>query len=362
MPELKCTLSTGVWELRQGHSQRAREPLKHIVNKALAAYFDVAHHKIYQVSTATALVEGIYQGAVRVGALREHGDLGLGTFEDLDGEMVIVNGHFLQVKCDGSVREVDDAVLSPFAVITRFAPEPAVTLDQCPDMGRLTSRFDALRHSDNIFFALRVDGQFDYVQTRAMCRTQEGVPLVQAAAVQPEFEFHDITGTLVGFRTPEYARTLNVPGYHLHFVSDDRTRGGHLLQCRGSNLRLQIQRDGEYHIALPEIEDFLKADETAVRLKCNLVHLVWIDGHYDMVGFQEVAKYGRTSGVDFGPVDVVRFAEAFGAKGLTIEAPDQIVPTIKKALATQGPVIVGVPVDYRDNHKFMEIVHPSALN
>src|SRR5713101_5030105 len=152
MPELNCTLSTGVWELLQGRSQRTREPLGHIVNKALAAYFDVAHHTIYQVSTATALVEGIYQGAVRVGALREHGDLGLGTFEDLDGEMVIVDGHFFQVRCDGSVREVEDDVLSPFAVITRFAPGPAVTLDQCPDMSHLTSRFDTLRHSDNVFF------------------------------------------------------------------------------------------------------------------------------------------------------------------------------------------------------------------
>jgi acetolactate decarboxylase len=145
MPELKCTLSTGVWELLQGRSQSAGEPLGHIVSKALAAYFDVAHHTMYQVSTATALVEGIYKGAVRVGALREHGDLGLGTFEDLDGEMVIVDGHFFQVRCDGSVREVDDAVLNPFAVITRFAPEPAVTLDQCPDMGHLTSRLRVLQ-------------------------------------------------------------------------------------------------------------------------------------------------------------------------------------------------------------------------
>jgi acetolactate decarboxylase len=215
---------------------------------------------MHQVSPATALVEGVYEGTVRVGILREHGDLRLGTFEDLDGEMVIVDGRFFQVRCDGSVREVDDAVLSPFAVITRFAPAPAVTLDQCPDMGHLTSRFDTLRHSDNVFFALRVDGWFDYVHARAMCRTQEGVPLVQAAAVQPEFEFHDIKGTLVGFWTPEYAKTFNVPGYHLHFVSDDRTRGGHLLQCRGSNLRLQIQREGDYHIALPETEAFLKAD------------------------------------------------------------------------------------------------------
>jgi acetolactate decarboxylase len=98
------------------------------------------------------------------------------------------------------------------------------------------------------------------MHTRAMCRTQEGVPLVQAAAVQPEFEFHDVAGTLVGFWTPAYAKTLNVPGYHLHFVSADRTRGGHLLQCRGAGLRLSIQREGDYHVALPDTEDFLKAD------------------------------------------------------------------------------------------------------
>jgi acetolactate synthase I/II/III large subunit len=102
--------------------------------------------------------------------------------------------------------------------------------------------------------------------------------------------------------------------------------------------------------------------ETAVRLKCNLVHMVWIDGHYDMVGLQEVAKYGRTSGADFGPVDVVTLAEAFGAKGLRIETPDQISATLKKALALQGPVLVSVPVDYRDNHRLMEIVHPEVWN
>jgi acetolactate decarboxylase len=230
------------------------------MTRDMKEYPQGAHHTLYQVSTATALVEGIYQGAVRVGTLREHGDLGLGTFEHLDGEMVIVDGHVFQVRSDGSVRECDDNVLSPFAVITRFAPEETVTLAQCLHMSHLTSQFDALRPSDNFFFALRVDGHFDYVYTRAMCRTEEGVPLVQAAAVQPEFEWHDVSGTLVGFWTPEYAKTLNVPGYHLHFVSDDRTSGGHLLQCRGTNLRLQIQREGDYHIALPETEDFFKAD------------------------------------------------------------------------------------------------------
>ena len=68
------------------------------------------------------------------------------------------------------------------------------------------------------------------------------------------------------------------------------------------------------------------------------------------------------SGVEFGPVDVVTFAQSFGAKGLRIETPDQIAPTLKKALAMEGPVVVGIPVDYRDNHRLMEIVHPNVLN
>ena len=230
-------------------------------------------HTLYQVSTATALVEGIYEGAVQVSTLRKHGDLGLGTFEGLDGEMAIVDGQFFQVRSDGSVSEVRDNVLSPFAAVTAFSADQVLTLDDCPDLSHLTSQFDTLRSSDNFFYALRVDGTFDYIHARAMRRTKEGVPLVQAAAVQPEFEFQNISGTLVGFWTPEYAKSLNVPGYHLHFISADRKHGGHLLQCQGKNLRLQIQREGDYHIVLPETEDFLKAnlrrDPTAALAKAE---------------------------------------------------------------------------------------------
>jgi acetolactate decarboxylase len=260
MGQLKAMISPGLWRALTAHAERTREPLAHIVNKALAEYLQVSHHTLYQVSTAAALVEGIYQGAVRVRTLREHGDLGLGTFENLDGEMVVVDGRFFQVRSDGSVRECADDMVSPFAVVTRFVPDEAVTLRQCADLNHLSARFDRLRHTDNVFFALRVDGHFDYVHTRAMCRAEEGVPLVQAAKTQPEFEFHDVQGTCVGFWTPDYAQRLNVPGYHLHFLSADRKQGGHMLQCRGSNLRLQIQREGDYRIALPETEDFLRAD------------------------------------------------------------------------------------------------------
>jgi acetolactate synthase-1/2/3 large subunit len=124
---------------------------------------------------------------------------------------------------------------------------------------------------------------------------------------------------------------------------------------RPSEKVISVSGDGGFLFSAMELE-------TAVRLKCNFVHLVWIDGSYDMVRFQEVAKYGRASGVDFGPVDVVRYAEAFGAKGLRIETPDDIAPTLKKAMAMQGPVIIGIPVDYRDNHRLLESLHPNVLN
>jgi acetolactate synthase-1/2/3 large subunit len=124
---------------------------------------------------------------------------------------------------------------------------------------------------------------------------------------------------------------------------------------RPSEKVISISGDGGFLYSAGELE-------TAVRLRCNLVHLVWIDGAYDMVRFQEMAKYGRASGVDFGPVDVVTFAESFGARGLSITKPEEIPTTLKQALELEGPVVVGIPVDYRDNHRLMEIVHASALN
>jgi len=102
--------------------------------------------------------------------------------------------------------------------------------------------------------------------------------------------------------------------------------------------------------------------ETAVRLKANLVHMVWIDGTYDMVATQEKLKYGRSSGTSFGPIDYIKYAEAFGATGLMINTPDQVAPVMRKAFETSGPVIVGVHVDYRDNHQLFEMIRGDSIH
>jgi len=117
---------------------------------------------------------------------------------------------------------------------------------------------------------------------------------------------------------------------------------------------LSISGDGGFLFSAMELE-------TAVRLKLNLVHMVWIDGTYDMVAVQERAKYKRTSGVDFGTVDVVKYAEAFGAKGLFINTPDEIGQQLRKAFEMPGPVLIGINVDYRDNHLLFEKVHKHLL-
>jgi acetolactate synthase-1/2/3 large subunit len=118
---------------------------------------------------------------------------------------------------------------------------------------------------------------------------------------------------------------------------------------------LSISGDGGFLFSGMELE-------TAVRLQSNLVHMIWIDGSYNMVAVQEEQKYGRSSGTTFGPLDPVKYAEAFGAKGFMIRSPDQICSVLKQAFDTPGPVLVGVQVDYRDNHKLFEQVNQRSVH
>jgi acetolactate decarboxylase len=262
MRTLHLKLPEALWAALEERQRITGEPIAHIVRAALADELQVDHHTLYQVSTSTALVEGIYRGAVTVGQLLEHGDFGLGTFEGLDGEMIVVDGRVFQVRADGVARHasLDDA--SPFALITRFEAEHTMTVARCGGLNELLAAIEPLRGSENVFYAIRVDGAFSTVHTRAMCRTEEGVPLVEAAAHQPEFHLRDVAGTMVGFWAPPYTRALEVPGYHLHFITADRDAGGHVLDCTGGNLRVQVQEVRDLRVALPANEEFLRADLT----------------------------------------------------------------------------------------------------
>jgi acetolactate decarboxylase len=260
MPTLTCDLPEALMRALEERSARTGESATQIVMRALADALEIDEETLYQVSTSTALVEGVYDGSVTIGDLKQRGDFGLGTFDDLDGEMVALDGGFYQVRGRGEVSEAADTTEVPFAVVTDFRAERTFRLETIDSFNDLAAQLDRQRTTDNLFYAVRIDGRFARIKARAISKTESGVPLVEAAAQQLEYELSDVAGTLVGFWTPLYARTLNVPGWHVHFLSDDRAEGGHVLDAQAATLRGQMQDLADLRIAMPETPAFLDAD------------------------------------------------------------------------------------------------------
>ena len=239
---------------------RIKGTLSSVVTAALSQYLDVQVHTLFQVSTSGALVAGVYDAEVSVRAILERGDFGLGTFANLDGEMVVLDGRVYQVKGTGEVSEASSEAGAPFAIVTRFSPQTDVETEPVVSFQDLEARCDKFRNSGNIFYAVRLDGRFKRVRTRAVSPPPPGTRLVDAAKVQSEFTFPNIDGTLVGLWSPGFSSAFSIAGYHFHFLSSDRQHGGHVLEVDSESLRLRIEALTQFHLALPESEAFLKAD------------------------------------------------------------------------------------------------------
>jgi len=243
-------------------SEETGEPISQLVSGTLSRCLGIPLHTLFQISTSGALVQGVYERAVSSNLLLNYGDFGLGTFENLDGEMVVLDGAIYQVRSDGKVTKIEKDVGTPFAVVTHFVADQDQMIENASSFKDLTKICDRYRDSDNLFYAFRIDGHFGHVHTRAMRETLEGLPLAKAAAIQPEFEFTGVDGTLVGIWAPQFSSALNIAGYHFHFLSEDRSKGGHLLECSGKHLRIRVERLNDFHLSLPESEEFLRADLT----------------------------------------------------------------------------------------------------
>ena len=243
-------------------SEETGEPISQLVSGTLSRCLGIPLHTLFQISTSGALVQGVYERAVSSNLLLNYGDFGLGTFENLDGEMVVLDGAIYQVRSDGKVTKIEKDVGTPFAVVTHFVADQDQMIENASSVKDLTKICDRYRDSDNLFYAFRIDGHFGNVHTRAMRETLEGLPLAKAAAIQPEFEFTGVDGTLVGIWAPQFSSALNIAGYHFHFLSEDRSKGGHLLECSGKHLRIRVERLNDFHLSLPESEEFLRADLT----------------------------------------------------------------------------------------------------
>lgn len=217
---------------------------------------------IVQVSTIDALMQGVYDGTTSLSELTGYGDFGIGTFHALDGEMVFLDGSFYQIKADGKIYSPEKNMLTPFATVTYFHPDMTTTM---PAMSYddFKSALESMMISSNLFYAIRLHGTFASVKTRSVPAQEKPYrPLIEVTATQPEFQAEAVTGTLSGFYCPPFVTGINVPGYHLHFLSDDKTFGGHVLEFEMEEGVLWLDQINHFRLTLPEEGGFLDTDLT----------------------------------------------------------------------------------------------------
>ena len=213
---------------------------------------------LWQNMPIIALLNGNYEGITQVYEAKRHGDFGLGAFAQLDGEMIAVDNAVYRVTSDSHVHKASDATRLSFATMTHFAPDDAIDLPRGTTSETLSRFLDPQLPTLNAFYAVRIDGRFSAIRARAVLKQRAPFPAF-CEVVNTEFSFGNVSGTLVGFRGPAYASALNTPGYHFHFLTDDRSGGGHVLSFTVARAGLKLQRIDYVDLAFPRSSAFEKS-------------------------------------------------------------------------------------------------------
>ena len=212
-----------------------------------------ADNKIMQTSTVNALLAGVYDGNLSTGRLLQYGDFGIGTFDRLDGEMIVLDGKVYQARADGKVYTPGNDIMTPFATVCMFSPETHISLTEQKSYDEFKSIIDEKISNYNLLYAIHMKGQFRQVKVRSVPAQQKPYqPLSVIAKNQTVFHLNDVYGTVVGFRLPPFLKGINVTGYHLHFLSDDEKHGGHILDFTIASGIVDIDQINQFFLILPD--------------------------------------------------------------------------------------------------------------
>jgi acetolactate decarboxylase len=212
---------------------------------------------VTQVSTIDALLAGAYDGQMTIGQLLTHGDLGIGTFDALEGEMIVIDHEVYQARADGTVRLMPTNATTPFATVVDFSADQIIDRGDPISYSGIQAGIDSLAPNKNLFAAIRFDDTFITMKVRSVPKQTKPYPsLAEAVQHQVVFEYTNVTGTVLGFRCPSFVKGVNVPGYHLHFISDDRTKGGHILDFSSVGGTLYLDTCNRFYMVLPEEKQF----------------------------------------------------------------------------------------------------------
>ncbi|MBP1928838.1 acetolactate decarboxylase [Methanolinea mesophila] len=216
---------------------------------------------LYQVSTIDTLLLGAFDGVYNFSTLETKGDFGIAVFDRLDGEIIGFDGTFYQIRSDGTVHEVRGDATTPFATVTWFEPDTRVWIARADNISDFTTQLEAALPSSNLFYAVRIQGTFPEMKTRAVSRQEKPYPrLVDACKEQSVFMLNNTRGTIAGFYTPEMVEGLNIPGLHIHYLTDDRAAGGHILDFSVENATVELDSTSRFTMWLPEGDQYAGYD------------------------------------------------------------------------------------------------------
>ncbi len=233
-----------------------------LTEKALTQFLndERAISTVYLSAPVNAMLKGFYEENTTLGELKKHGDFGLGTFNNLDGEMVMLDGVIYQLHANGKTYPVADHVQTPFACVTFYQPAVIEEIESGLDFNAFNNLLSRLLPSDNMFYAIRIEGFFQEVRVWSVARQENYQPLNEDEHNRPMFTYENIHGVLAGFYTPKFIRALNFPGFHLHFLTANREYGGHLHECRTGQVQIGIQFIHRLNLDLPITLDYLTAN------------------------------------------------------------------------------------------------------
>lgn len=227
---------------------------------------DLERDVIYQVSLLQGLTLGDYYGSVTVEDLKKHGDIGIGTFDALNGELIMLDGVVYRAAGDGSVEVVDDKETIPFSNVTFMDADETKTFKNALNYAGVIAELNKMveEKGKNRFYMIRLDGSFNEMNVRSEYAQEEPYePLVDVLKKdQTFFDYTNIKGTIVGLYCPPYMSDLNAVGWHLHFISEDRSKGGHVLGFEISEATLKWDDTDGFQMILPQNEMFKGFDLT----------------------------------------------------------------------------------------------------
>ncbi|MEN8221995.1 MAG: acetolactate decarboxylase [Acidobacteriota bacterium] len=216
---------------------------------------------VTQASTVNAVLKGMYDGTITFGDLKKYGDFGIGYFDKMGGEALAVDGIFYRIKSDGLTEVIKDVDKTPFFTVTKFESDTDNFTNRKFDLKGLKDYLLGMMPRKKSFYAIKITGIFDNLNARTFLRQGKPYPDVdQVLETQTEANFTNTEGILIGFYTPEFLEGIAVPGFHFHYLSKDKTRGGHVISLNVNSITIEFFEISRFQILFPDNADYQSAD------------------------------------------------------------------------------------------------------